>query len=63
MESLNPKQLKLKVCADCARDPTLADRIAKWVGFEPRWSRMSVRQLWQVQVAWEMFTYRTEENR
>jgi hypothetical protein len=61
VENLTPKELKLKVSADCARDPGLADRITTFVGFDPKWSQMSVHQLWKVQVAWELFTYRNRE--
>ena len=53
MENLSPKQLKLAVTHDCALDPSLADKITFIVGFEPRWSQMSVAQLAAVQSAWE----------
>ena len=50
---LTPKQLKLAVSADCAKDPALADKITFIVGFEPRWSKMSVMQMAAIQSAWE----------
>lgn len=62
MENLSPKQLKLRVSADCARNPELADKITFIVGFEPRWSQMSVAQMAQVQSAWEMLV-KYDENK
>jgi hypothetical protein len=62
MEQLTPKQLKNKVSAECALDPSLADRITKMVGFEPRWSEMSVEQLYNIQKSWELITFRNGED-
>jgi len=51
-----PKQLKLAVTRSIALDSTLSDRITQSVGFTPVWSRMTVLQLFAVQLAWEILT-------
>ena len=56
MENLTPKQLKLAVTRSIAKDPDLSDRIAQVVGFTPLWSKMTVDQLYAVQLAWEILT-------
>jgi len=56
----SPKQLKLAVTRSIAIDPALSEKITAIVGFEPRWSKMSVEQLYAVQIAWEVLTNHTE---
>lgn len=61
MNNLTPKQLKLAVTKSIANDYSLADKIRKALGFEPRWSRMSVIQLAMLQQAWEKLMSERED--
>jgi hypothetical protein len=51
-----PKQLKLAVTRSIALDSTLSDRLTAVLGFTPLWSKMTVSQLFFVQIAWKLLT-------